>query len=190
MQNGLLSIAAENSMLGEVLNSVRKATGASMDVPPAAQSERVVVHLGPGQPGDVLRQLLAGSKFDYIIVGTPQDPMALQRVVLTMRNGGGGATTVANNNPVNQPPTNSYQPPGDYAQDEPVEEEPVQPEPASPEVIAQPQGPQQPPQAGPNQGPNQGPKTPEQLLQELQQMQQQQNQNGPQRPPRNPPSPQ
>src|SRR6266481_1191568 len=56
-QGGLLTISAQNSTLGEILRDVRKLTGASIDVPPgsAGTSERVIAHLGPGAPRDVLQ---------------------------------------------------------------------------------------------------------------------------------------
>jgi hypothetical protein len=180
MDNGMLTISAENSTLGDILGAVRKQTGAALEVPPAASSERVATRLGPGAPRDVLQQLFAGSKFDYIIVGSPQDPNGLQRIILTARGtGGASGSTVANN-----APQNSYQPPPDAsdAMDEDPQPEP-QPEPAPPEQTVTPPNGAQPYS-------NQ-PKTPEQLLQELQQMQQQQQ---PGRPPREggpqPPQPQ
>src|SRR6185369_11499294 len=36
MSNGMLSIVAENSTLGDVLKGIHSATGASVDIPPAA----------------------------------------------------------------------------------------------------------------------------------------------------------
>jgi hypothetical protein len=183
MSNGMLSISADNSTLGDILTAVRRQTGAWLEVPPSIANERVATNLGPGSPREVLQDLLSGSRFDYIIVGTPQDPNAVQRIILTPRSGGGtGGPAIANNQPM-APSQSNYQPPSDVG--ETVDEEP-QPEPAPPEP-PQPQG--NPPtgaQPYSNQ-PNstqqqQQPKTPEQLLQELQQMQQQQQQ----RPPRNP----
>src|SRR5208337_760604 len=52
-QGGLLTISAQNSSLGEILRDVRKLTGASIEIPPGT-NERVVTHLGPGAPRDVL----------------------------------------------------------------------------------------------------------------------------------------
>jgi hypothetical protein len=180
IDNGLLSISAENSTLGDILNAVRKQTGASLDVPPSFSDERVATRIGPGNPRDVMKELFAGSKFDYIIVGSPQDPAALQRIIVTARGmGGASGTAMGNNQPMNPPSQNNYQPPADA--NEVVDEEP-QPEPAPPE---QPVTPPNGAQPYSNQ-----PKTPEQLLQELQQMQQQQQQQRPQRGPQASPQPQ
>lgn len=171
MNNGMLTITAENSTMGDILNAVRKQTGAVLEVPPTLSSERVAAQLGPGTPQSVMQQLFTGSKFDYIIVGSPQNPSALQKIIVTPRAAGGAS--MASNQP---PPQNTYQPPPEPEQS--MDEEPQpEPEPAPPE----------PPQVTP---PTQAqpysnqPKTPEQLLQELQQMQQQQQQGG--RPQRNP----
>jgi hypothetical protein len=200
LNNGQLSIVAENSNLGDVLGFVRKATGAVVEMPPAAANERVVVNIPPSEPREALQQLLEGSKFDYIIVASPDD-QKLQRVVLTAR--GAGPTTgpaVASGAPASfrPPATDNYQPPPPPPQDEDSsieDEQPGVPEPASPEIVNMPQEtpPGQPNGVpNPNQDPNQGPRTPEQLLQELQQLQQQQNQqNTVQRPSRSdqPPTP-
>ena len=64
LQNGELTIDAQNSTLLEVLRAVQAQTGASVDMPSNAGSERVVAQLGPGLPQDVLRTLLNGSRFD------------------------------------------------------------------------------------------------------------------------------
>src|ERR1017187_5144977 len=60
-QNGLLTIAAQNATLDEILREVRKSTGASIAIPPGGASGRVVAQLGPGAPRDVLALLLNGT---------------------------------------------------------------------------------------------------------------------------------
>lgn len=183
MNHGMLSISADNSTLGDILNSVRQQTGATLEVPSSIANERVATNVGPGSPREVLQELLSGSKFDYIIVGTTQDPNAVQRIILSQRTGGALNQTFANNQPVNNYNQSNYQPPEDVNQS--FDEEP-QPEPAPPEPPPQPE-PQQvmPPNGAQPNNNQQQPKTPEQLLHELQMMQQQQQQQQ-QRPPRNP----
>jgi hypothetical protein len=171
-QNGLLSIEANNSTMYDVLNAVKRQTGANIDVPLGSAADRVVTRIGPGKPRDVMASLLSGTKFNYIIVGPPQNPDGIQRVILSRRPAGGvpAASGQASFNPQVAP----------APEDEPVEE--MEPEPP-PEEIAQPEPPpatlqpgQDPnQQQGQQQNPNQT-KTPEQLLQELQRMQQQQQQ--------------
>lgn len=83
-ENGLLTISAQNSTLGEILRDVRKLTGASIEIPQSsAANERVVAHLGPGAPRDVLAGLLNGSTFNYVMVGSSSDPAAVASVLLT-----------------------------------------------------------------------------------------------------------
>ena len=171
MDDGLLTISAENSTLGDILSAVRKQTGASVDVPSSFSGERVATRLGPGNPRDVIQQLFAGSKFDYIIVGSPQDPTAIQRIIVSAR--GAGGTAMANNQQMNRQNQN-YQPAADASD---ADEEP-QPEPTPAEPAQAEQQPQVTPPTGAQPYSNQ-PKTPEQLLQELQQMQQQQGQRPP-----------
>jgi hypothetical protein len=79
--NGLLIISAHNSTLGDILRRIRGLTGADIEVPPQAD-ERVFVRLGPALPRDILRSLLAGSRFNYLIVGSDTDPNGLAKVLL------------------------------------------------------------------------------------------------------------
>src|SRR5271170_6899011 len=85
-QNGLLTIVAPNSTLGDILRAVRKQTAADIDVP-ATASERVVTRLGPGPAREVIAELLNGSRFNYILLGSPQEASALVRVVLVAKTG-------------------------------------------------------------------------------------------------------
>jgi hypothetical protein len=82
-ENGELTIVAPNSTLGDILRAVRKQTGAEIDVPDAR--ERVAATIGPGPAQEVMAQLLNGSRFNYVLLGSPQDPKALTRVVLVAR---------------------------------------------------------------------------------------------------------
>ena len=165
--DGLLSIRAENSTLGDVLRAVQSATGATIDSP-GLTSERVYVKLGPGQPRDVLASLLNGSHYGYILLGSPQQPNAISRVMLTRQNSSAepAANTTAARSTPSQPPTPADNDDTDTSDNTPDRQPPppVQPTP--------------PPQQQNTQGANQqtGPKTPEQLLRDLQQLRQQQQQ--------------
>ena len=102
-QGGLLTISAQNSTLGEILRDVRKLTGASIEIPPGSGTgERVVAHLGPAAPRDVLAGLLNGSSFNYVMLGSSSDPTAVSSVILTPKPSAAGETqTAANLNPNN-----------------------------------------------------------------------------------------
>jgi hypothetical protein len=84
-QNAQLTIVAANSTLGDILRAVRKQTGAEIEIP--AATERVVTHLGPGSARDVLAELLNGSRFNYVLLGSPADSAVLTRVVLVAKTG-------------------------------------------------------------------------------------------------------
>jgi hypothetical protein len=107
--NGQLTIISQNSTLGDILSAVRNRTGAVIEVPPGAATERVAGSMGPGPARDVLAHLLNGSRFDYVMIASPSDPSGVQRVILTPRSGpaaGGNTgenTTVANNQVQQQP---------------------------------------------------------------------------------------
>jgi hypothetical protein len=202
-RNGQLTIDAANSTLSSILRAIQVQTGASMDVPSAAGSERVAMRLGPGQPRDVLHTLLNGSKFDYMILGVAGNPGAIQKVILTPKQAV-GATTQASNNP--QPVPSDDQDEGTPVADTGGESEYPGPSteqpPMPPGAMRRPMGAPGGQQFQQNNNPQQSAfgqgnsdnivKTPEQLMQELQEMQQQQqqyqeqlnpaNQNPPQQP--------
>ena len=195
-QDGLLTISAQNSNLGEILRDVRRLTGASIEIPAGTGvNERVVTHLGPGAPRDVLAGLLNGSSFNYVMMGSSSDPAAVASVILTAKPSTTGETQAAanvyQNNPVvmqnrfpqafspviAQSPPGAEQPAAD-AEDAKDDEENAddntddqgQPQPGqAPGNALNPQDQQQP--QDPNQ-PNAGPRTPEQILEMLRRPQQ------------------
>ncbi len=170
-QSGELTIVARNSTMGDVLNAVKQKTGAAVEMPPLS-SERVVGKFGPGAPRDVMGQLLNGSHYDYVLLGSPSDPGALKKVLLMAR--ASGPEPVAPQQPANAIPGVG----GDRNLEAiPEVENEQNPEENSMEVPAEGQQSEQEP-APEQQGQQNGPvvKTPEQLLRELQQQQQQQQQ--------------
>jgi hypothetical protein len=156
---GELTVISQNSTLGDILRSIHAQTGAEIDIP-ATATERVVGQMGPASPHDVLAQLLNGSRFNYVLLGAPDDPNKVARVILSLR-------------PPDQPENSSPAPvtaaaaPGDSsgfnqtgsAQDDDEDDNAAGDQTSS------------------DQQPSQSPvRTPEQLLQELQRQQQQQQQ--------------
>ena len=179
-RNGLLSIHADNSTMADVMSAIRRATGASLDLPASAAGERVVSDLGPAAPNDVLVKLLDGSRFDYVILQSPQNPSLVQFILLHEK---GAPTTLAAGATPPQPIFNQPQPepPAEVPEDQveaPAQEIPDQAVPAQDQQ-------QQPAAEG-----QQQPKTPEQLLEELKQMQRQQQQQPPAQVPPQPEQPQ
>ena len=170
--NGLLTIVADNSTLADVLSEVRRRTGAAIEAPGSAASERVVISIGPAPANDVLTTLLNGSRFDYIILGSQQALGAPQRLILrekqTLAQAGGPANAHQN---AMVPQPGAQMPP-----QAPDQEEEFVPEAEIPDEVQQEPQPDQQAAPGQQQPGQQQVKTPEQLLQELQQMQQQQQQ--------------
>lgn len=185
-QNGQLSIRSDNSTLGSILNAVKAQTGATVEGLGSSASDRIAIQLGPGDPRDILNTLLNGSKYDFILLGSPGSPNSVQKIILTARASGGPASP-GGMNILNQPGQQTAFRTQGQVPPEPDQELPdaeVPDEANQPEQPAQPEQPEQAPSEQPptptdqsqQQGnPNQ-PKTPEQLLQELQRMQQQQQQ--------------
>ena len=186
-QNGQLTIVAPNSTLGDILRAVRKQTGAEIEVPDA--KERVVTHLGPGPARDVVAELLNGSRFNYVLLGSPADATLLTKVVLVAKS---GPDNVTPNNPSGpQPqqgmvqPGNMAPPPQDMAADaNDAEAQPEENADDNADQNAAAEAEQQ--QQAPPPGDQPGIKTPQQMLQEMQQRQLQLQQN---QPPGQPPIP-
>jgi hypothetical protein len=183
-QNSQLTIVAANSTLGDILRAVRKQTGAEIEIP--AAPDRVVTHLGPGSARDVLAELLNGSRFNYVLLGSPADSSVLTRVVLVAKSGPENAIPNTPNNPAI---TEQSQPgivqrsggPGaatlpDVAGDSEGADSNAD---DAPEAAAEPE------QAPPASSDQPTVKTPQQMLQEMQQrqLQLQQQQQGQQQPP-------
>jgi hypothetical protein len=195
-QNSQLTIVAPNSTLSDILRAVRKQTGAEIEVPVAP--ERVVTHLGPGSARDVIAQLLNGSRFNYVLLGSPEDSASLTRVVLVAKT---GQDSKPSNNPNNpqiaeqpglRPHTGNPGAPLPDADANPAEAPDENTDEAADQAAAEAEQP--PPSSD-----QPAVKTPQQMLQEMQQRQlqlQQQQQPGqppvpnPGIPPQQPPPPQ
>ena len=171
-QDGQLTIVAPNSTLGDVLRAVRKQTGAEIEIPTA--SDRVVTRIGPGPAQEVISELLNGSRFNYVLLGSSDKAGILTRVVLVPKAGAGSENAVAHNQPM-QPQQQQADnvDPQDSTDASPVEP-PEEPEDNGDQAAVD--ADQPPPTDQPEV------KTPQQMLQEMQQrqlqMQQQQLQNG------------
>jgi len=115
---GMLTIEADNSTIADILNKVHEVTGATIEIPPSAGTERVVVHIGPAPARDVLSTLLYGMPFNYVIEGSDTNPLDVQSVVLTPRTAG---TATASNRASPAPAVMSrmaYNPPPEPSSDE------------------------------------------------------------------------
>jgi hypothetical protein len=176
-ENNELTIVAPNSTLADILRAVRKQTGAEIDVPPAP--ERVVTHLGPGPAREVLADLLNGSRFNYVLLGSPADQTALTRVVLVPKLGGPEAppNAVAQNTPR---PGQAVETPEPDPVPEATEAEAADDSSNNADDTTEQQQPAEAEQTPAPDQPNV--KTPQQMLQEMQQrqmqLQQQQQQGG------------
>ena len=167
----MLTVNAVNSTLSSLLTAIRNKTGIEFEGAELAGQERVAISMGPASEGEVLASILSGSSLDYVVMGRPDSPIIVQRVLLTRRSRPGAPPVVANGQ---QTPTSNGQQEGDEEgqDDNAVEDQQPQDTAAQPPPVQQqPEG-QAQPQAPADQTAQ--PKTPEQLLQELKEMQQKQ----------------
>jgi hypothetical protein len=185
-ENAQLTIVAPNSTLGDILRAVRKQTGAEIEIP--AAPERVVTNLGPGPAREVMAELLNGSRFNYVLLGSATDSTLLTRVVLVAKSGPDNMSPNPPNNPAiaGQPfgivqANNPVQPQPDMAAE--ANDTAEAPDDTADENADQSAAEAEQPAATPDQP---GVKTPQQMLQEMQQRQMQLQQ---QQPPGQPPIP-
>ncbi|HME33959.1 MAG TPA: AMIN domain-containing protein [Candidatus Sulfotelmatobacter sp.] len=115
-RDGLLGIKASKVTLSEVLFAVQQRTGAQIAIAAGAEQEQVVADIAPAPAPEVLARLLNGSKFNFLILSSPNDPQRLDRVILSPRPEG---------EYVPQPT-----PPARVQNDDPEETEPVTNQPA------------------------------------------------------------
>lgn len=111
-RNGLLGVRANKATLAEVLYAIQQRTGADISIAAGAEQEKVVAEIEPAPPAEVLAHLLNGSKFNFLILNSTQDPTRIDRVILSTR------------------PELVFTPSAPQSRVQPREEEPVDDEPA------------------------------------------------------------
>lgn len=91
-EGGELTIVAENSPLADVMKELRTVLGADIELPSTVAGQRIWVRLGPGPARRVLRDLLDGTEFNYVIQASEEDVDGIRSVLLTQRNKAAGAS--------------------------------------------------------------------------------------------------
>ena len=81
---GLLTIAANNSSLNQILRDISRQTG--MTITGGVADERVFGHYGPSAPGPVLATLLEGTSSNMLFIREQNSKPS--QLILTTRNGG------------------------------------------------------------------------------------------------------
>ncbi|HXJ86541.1 MAG TPA: AMIN domain-containing protein [Candidatus Binatia bacterium] len=120
-REGLLGIHSNKATLSEVLYAIQQRTGADISIPAGAEQEKVVADIPPMPAAEAVAKLLNGSRFNFLILNSANDPRQLDRVLLSARSE--GAFVI--------PPPPAQEPDMDATVDEaPV---PPPPQPPSPE---------------------------------------------------------
>lgn len=141
-REGLLGIHSNKATLSEVLYAIQQHTGADISIPAGAEQEKVVADIPPAPAAEALAKLLNGSRFNFLILNSANDPRQLDRVILSARSEGGFATPL--------PPVQEPEP--DMTVEEAPVPSPVQPvQGPSPENAPPPAPPGQPADNGPDQ---------------------------------------
>ena len=153
LDGGKLTIHAHNSALSEILNEISRQGGMNLSGLHAGKADqRIFGTYGPGRPRDVLNELLNGSGYNVLMLGSLPSGLPRQ-LALSLRPAGG----------IPNPPPQS-----EARMREEYEENQIQPTQYAPAPNPHPQ----PPVAHPGARP--GIRTPQEILQELEQMRQRQ----------------
>jgi hypothetical protein len=141
-REGLLGIHSNKATLSEVLYAIQQHTGADISIPAGAEQEKVVADIPPAPAAEALAKLLNGSRFNFLILNSANDPRQLDRVILSARSEGGFAAPL--------PPVQEPEP--DMTVEEAPVPSPVQPvQGPNPENAPPPAPPGQPADNGPEQ---------------------------------------
>jgi len=84
-RDGELTIVAHNSTLSDILRGIHEQTKAEIEIP--IENDRVVTDLGPGPVREILAELLNGTPYNYILLGSATDAN-ITKVILLLRDGG------------------------------------------------------------------------------------------------------
>jgi AMIN domain len=84
-REGLLGIRADKATLSDVLTAIQQRTGAEISMAPGAEQEKVVADIEAAPAPEVLARLLNGSKFNFLILSSPNDSRLLDKLILTAR---------------------------------------------------------------------------------------------------------
>ena len=130
-RDGLLGIHSNKATLSEVLYAIQQRTGADISIPAGAEQEKVIAEISPAPAAEALARLLNGSRFNFLILNSANDPRQLDRVILSARTMG------------------EYVPPPPQPQEEPdaIVEEPPAPAPNPPVQAPSPENAPAPPAA-------------------------------------------
>jgi len=82
---GQLSVVADKAELGNVMKLLGEKIGASVEVSADVTTEPVVARLGPAAPNQILAELLDSSHLEYIVMGSDENGLGIQRIVVHKR---------------------------------------------------------------------------------------------------------
>lgn len=88
---GKLTIHAHGEDLIAVMNAVQSATGMTIETPAGGENEPFYIEIGPVPMRDALVALLDGTKYNYLIQSSSQNPEIAKRLILSPKS----HTTVA-----------------------------------------------------------------------------------------------
>jgi len=101
--DGNLTVNAQNTRLGDVIEAIRARTGIAVEFPPQGMGDRVFDHVGPSPLREALMELLYGSGFNYIIKTSSADPRIVTGLILSaQRHGAPTGVTQQGNEPVTE----------------------------------------------------------------------------------------
>lgn len=81
----MITLTAPNSSLGSVLSAINSKTGIEFEGADLDAADRLALFIGPAPEADVLSAIFDGGRFDYVVLGRPDNPAIVQRVILSAK---------------------------------------------------------------------------------------------------------
>jgi hypothetical protein len=84
---GQLMVVGHGARLGQILDTIKALTGITLEVPPESADNQIFDDVGPAPARQALMQLLDGTKLNYVILSSSEDPQRVKELILTAQAG-------------------------------------------------------------------------------------------------------
>jgi len=80
---GQLKVVGHGARLGQILETIKALTGIALEVPQESADNQIFDEVGPAPARQALMQLLDGTRLNYVILSSSEDPQRVKELILT-----------------------------------------------------------------------------------------------------------
>jgi hypothetical protein len=80
---GELKVVGHGARLGQILETIKALTGITLEVPQDSADNQIFDDVGPAPARQALMQLLDGTRLNYVILSSSEDPQSVKGLILT-----------------------------------------------------------------------------------------------------------